>query len=234
MKSATLRALVFVLPLIGCAGQNPVGAPTTRVEVKAEEVKKSGFLKDYSVLREGGDGEANLVYWNPVADFSGYHSVIIDPVTVWVGSGSNLNKVSPAERQELANAFYSSVVKKLSEDFKIASAPGPGTLHLRVALTDAKASNPVLDTISTYIPQARMLQTLLTLGADTAGFVGEASAEAEVRDSLTGTLLAAGVDRRAGTKSIGSGTISSWGDARKAFEAWAAQFSGNLKKRQER
>ena len=234
MKFTNFVLALCALMVAGCAGQNPVGAPTTRVEVAPEEVMKTGFLKDYSILQKGGEGEANLVYWNPTADFSGYHSVIIDPVTVWLGSGSDFNKVPPAERQELANAFYSAAVKKLAEDYKIVSSAGPGVMHLRIALTDAQASNPALDTISTYIPQARVLQTVVTLGADTAGFVGEASAEAEVRDSVTGTLLVAGVDRRAGTKSLGSGTVSSWGDARKAFEAWAAQFSGNLKKRQGR
>ncbi len=69
------------------------------------------------------------------------------------------------------------------------------------------------------------------MGSDTAGFVGEASAEGEVRDALTGVLLAAGVDRRAGTKSLEDSSFDSWDDARRAFEAWAKQFSTNLRKR---
>jgi len=134
-------------------------------------------------------------------------------------------------RQQLANEFHAAIVKALSKDFAIVKELAPGTMRVRVALTDAKESNPTLDTISTYIPQARMLQTIATMGSDTAGFVGEASAEGEVRDALTGALLAAGVDRRAGTKALGGGTFDSWDDVRQAFEAWSKQFSANLRKR---
>ncbi len=134
-------------------------------------------------------------------------------------------------RQQLANEFHAAIVKELSKDFGVVKELAPETMRVRVALTDAKESNPTLDTISTYIPQARMLQTVATMGSDTAGFVGEASAEGEVRDALTGALLAAGVDRRAGTKSLEDSSFDSWDDARRAFEAWAKQFSTNLRKR---
>ncbi len=214
--------------LVGCAGQNPVGDPTVRVE----NVKKSGFLADYSMLRPGAEGETTHVYWNEGADFATYKAVIIDPVTIWLAPGSSLKDVPPKERLQLANVFHAALVNELSKDFRIVNSPGPGTMRVRVALTGAEESTPALDTISTYIPQARMLQAAVTVGSDTAGFVGEATAEGEVRDSQTGELLAAGVDRRAGTKAIGDSTFDSWGDARDAFVAWAQQFSANLKKRQ--
>ncbi len=63
------------------------------------------------------------------------------------------------------------------------SAPGPNTIRLRVALTEAVASSPVLDTISTYLPQARLVSSILTLGSDTKAFVGGARAEGEARDA---------------------------------------------------
>lgn len=218
---------VVMAMLVGCAGQNPVGEGTTKVE----NVRKSGFLEDYSLLRKGGEEEATLVYWNSKAKFASYNRVIVDPVTVWLGAGSNLKTVSLAERQKLANEFHSAIITQLKKDYEIVNTPGPGTMRIRVALTDARASNPTMDTISTYVPQARLIQSVATVGSETAGFVGEASAEAEVRDTQTGVLLAAGVDRRAGTKSFGDSTFDSWGDVREAFKKWAAQFSKNLANR---
>ena len=47
--------------LAGCSGQSPVGEET--VQVRA--VEPAGFLEDYSILSEGGDGEASLIYRNP-------------------------------------------------------------------------------------------------------------------------------------------------------------------------
>jgi len=227
MKLRLVMVGLAATALISCAGQNPVGEATTQVE----SVKQSGFLDDYSKLSKGGKGEAALVYWNPTAKLSSYKSVVVDPVTIWLGAGSNLKKVPVKERQALANEFHSAIVKSLEKDYVITNTAGPDTMRVRVALTDAQASSPGLDTISTYIPQARLLQTVATVGSDTAGFVGEASAEAEVRDMQTGALLAAGVDRRAGTKALGDSTFDSWGDVREAFNAWSKQFSKNLAKR---
>ena len=64
-------------------------------------------------------------------------------------------------------------------------------------------------------------------------YVAEASVEGEARDALSGVLLAAGVDRRAGTKFLGkaSGGVSKWKDVELAFQAWAQQFKANLRKR---
>lgn len=226
MKIRWMILTIALAMLAGCAGQNPVGEATTKVG----NVKKSGFLEDYSILSKGGKEEATLVYWNSKAKFASYSKVIVDPVTVWLGAGSGLKKVSVKERQQLANEFHSAIVTQLKKDYKIVKTPGPGTMRVRVALTDAKASSPTMDTISTYIPQARLIQSVASVGSETAGFVGEASAEAEVRDTQTGVLLAAGVDRRAGTKSLGDSTFDSWGDVREAFKKWVTQFSKNLAK----
>ncbi len=173
MRFRILGAFFGMLFLAGCAGQSPTGESTVRVE----SVTKSGFLEDYSILRKGGEGEASLVYWSQTANFAAYDKVVIDPVTVWLGPNSSLKNVSAKVRQRLANEFHAAIVKELSKDFGVVKELAPGTMRVRVALTDAKESNPTLDTISTYIPQARMLQTVATMGSDTAVFVGEASAE---------------------------------------------------------
>jgi hypothetical protein len=103
-------------------------------------------------------------------------------------------------------------------------------MRFRVALVDAKKFDPTLDTISTYIPQMRLLQAAATIGSETAAFVGETSAEAEARNALTGELLGA-VARRAGTKALGDSTFNSWGDARRIFQKWAVQVRKDLRKR---
>lgn len=230
MTRNRISICVFVAALLsGCAGQQLVGDDTVRVD----NVESSGFLSDYSILERGDEGQAALVYWNDAVDLSVYDSVLIESVTVWLGNGSPMKEVDPEERQKLANEFHSSIVAALQPAFRITDQPGPRTMRIRVALTDAQESAPVIDTISTYIPQARLVQSVLSLGSDTAGFVGEASAEAEVLDAQSNVLLAAGVDRRAGTKALGGGTFSAWGDVRKAFDAWSGQFVRNLNLRRQ-
>jgi len=222
-----LAGIVLVL-LAGCAGQNPVGEPT----VKVAHVKPSGFLKDYSFLRKGGKDRMNLVYVNPETDFADYDKIMVDPVTIWLSPESNLSKVPPKERQDLANELHDIIVKEFGKDFEIVDSPQAGAMRFRVALVDAKESSPTLDTISTYIPQVRLLQAAATVGAETAAFVGEASVEAEARDSVTGELLGAVVDRRAGTKALGDSTFDSWGDVRRIFNTWVEQVRNDILKRQ--
>lgn len=226
-QRAAVVAVVAVIAFTGCAAQSPVGEETVRVDT----VQPAGFLEDYSILKKGGEGEASLVYWDSSVDLGAYDSVVIDPVTIWLASDSALKKASVAERQRLADEFHAALATEIGKQFNVVRSIGPRTLRLRVALTDAQKSNPTLDTISTYIPQARLLQSVATIGSDTAGFVGEASAEADLRDANTGKLIAAGVDRRAGTKAVSDSTFDSWNDARAAFSAWGKQFTANMAKR---
>jgi hypothetical protein len=207
------------------------GSTTNTSVERVDEVTASGFLGDYSNLRKGKENEASLVYWNQQVDMHQYSKIIIDPITIWLGGEGDLRDISPQERQALANEFHAAVVEKVGQHFEIVDTAGPGTMRLRIALTDAAASNATLDTISTYVPQARLLSSIVTMGSDTGAFVGEATAEAEIRDAITGTLLVAAVDRRAGTKSLGDDTLDSWGDVRAAFDFWANRISSRLKEK---
>ena len=225
------RNRVLALGLVGVLTLALAGCETDKTTSVGDSVRSSGFLSDYSMLRYGGDGQAISVYWNDQVDFNSYTKMLIEPVTIWTNPDAEFNEVPAEERQELANAFHAALQETLSEDFEIVRAPGPNTIRLRVALTEATASSPVLDTISTYVPQARLISTILTLGSDTKAFVGSARAEGEARDSLSGVLLAAGIDQRAGTKALGGNTFDSWGDVREAFKSWAVQFRDNLRKR---
>ncbi|MDH3668855.1 MAG: DUF3313 domain-containing protein [Paracoccaceae bacterium] len=222
------------LPTLGFIGLMMAvlaGCESSSTTTVGDSVRSTGFLSDYSRLRRGEEGQAISVYWNDTVDFAPYTKMLIEPVTIWATPETELIEVPADERQELANAFHEALVVALKDDFEIVSVRGPNTIRLRVALTEAVASNPVLDTVSTYVPQARLVSTVLTLGSETKAFVGQARAEGEARDALTGKLLAAGIDQRAGTKALGDDTFDSWGDVKKAFTTWAERFRDNLRAR---
>jgi hypothetical protein len=230
-KSANGLSRLTSLGLFGGLLLAVSGCETESTTSFGESVRSSGFMSDYSMLRRGKEGQAISVFWNDEADFASYNKILIEPVTIWTNPNAELNEVPADERQELANAFSEVLHETLSEDYEIVSAPGPNTIRLRVALTEAVASSPALDTISTYVPQARTISTILTLGSETKAFVGSARAEGEARDAESGALLAAGIDQRAGTKKLGDNTLDSWGDVREIFEVWAVRFRDNLRER---
>lgn len=188
----------------------------------------SGFLGDaYPMLHEGSAGEALLVYRKDGVNWAGYRQAHLAPVTIWATDASAFQDFSPADRQALANRFYAVTYAELEKDYQMVGAPGPGVLEVQLALTDAQASNPALDTVSTVMPIGLAASTLTGVVTGKPSFVGEAQAEGRVLDGASGELLAAAVDRRVGGKSIAD-SVDSWGDVEAAFQHWAQQLRYRL------
>lgn len=184
-------------------------------------VGRSGFLDDYSILQKGaGDSEALLRYVNPIADWKHYTKVMIDPIQLWLGEASSLRDIPREERIRLASLLMGKIQNALLADYRVVREAGPHVMRLSVALTEAKASNTVLDTLSSVLPTGYVISGAKSLTTGTGTFVGSASIEAKFADAELGTLLAAAVDRRGGAKSL-SGVTSEWNDVEESFEYWA-------------
>lgn len=200
----------------------------------AKSVEKSGFLGDYSMLRKGAtsttgeDPEALLVYRNPKADIKKYKKIILDPVTLWTsGKDSQLKEVSQEDRQRLGALLWSKLDESLRKDYEMTSQPGPDVMKIQGALTEAGKSNVALDTITSIVPQARVLGEVKGMVTGVSAFAGSASAEMKITDAATGEVLAMAVDRRGGTKSLG-GVTNSWNDVEEAFRFWAEKVRWRL------
>ncbi len=181
----------------------------------------------FSGAAVGGSGApvAGLRYINPNAQWTRYNSVLIAPVTFWAGDDT---KVSPGDQHQLTDYFYQAIEKQLSTKFQVVREPGPGVMTIQVALIDAQTATPILRTVSMIIPQARALATLKYLATGTYAFVGGATAEAKILDSVTHQVLAAAVDKRVGGGSIKTAAQWQWGDAENAMTAWAQQLTNRL------
>ena len=201
MKSR-LWAIVLVLcvTLIGCSA--------TR---EPRSVPEPGFLAgDYSRLKEGTGSQPQLYYVNPNTNWKNYTQMLVDPVLIWRGANSDI-KVSQTDAQHIANRFHQLLVSTLAQDYRIVKIPAPGTIRLRVALTDLKKTRVVLNTLSTIDPQARVASRLAGLVTGEPLFTVEVGMGFKALDAGTGTLMSAGVDERVGEKRIG--------DAWKTWEA---------------
>jgi hypothetical protein len=197
---------------------------------RAREVRPSGFLGDYAQMQAGGENRALLTYTDPNADFSRYDKLIIDPITVWTVEGSDMAEVPKDELAALVATLDAKLRDALS-DWQLVEEAGPGTLRLRAALTEAEESVVAMDIISSVLPIGWVVGGGTKLASGTWSFVGSASAEAEVVDSVTGKRLLAGVDRQAGGKSA-EGITESWSDVELAFDKWANQIASRLAEEQ--
>jgi hypothetical protein len=208
-----LSGRFFLIGLIGLSLALTACA-TTR---QRRSIEPSGFLGNYSDLRKE-DGQALLIYINPATDFSQYRAVTIDSVTVW--RASETAKLSAEDRQALTDYFYSALQKQLGKDYEIVDSSGIGVMRLRAALTEANGAKVMAKTITTVVPQLKLLTTLGGMATDTAVLVGRAGLEGEITDSMTGERLGAIADRRAGTKTLRGG-IGKWSDVEEALDFWA-------------
>lgn len=216
------RLTAFVGALLLCA---LVGACASTAP--APPVGYSGFLHDYSILTPGeGADEPALRYVSPDANLGSYTKVMIDPVVVYFGVGSEMHDVPETDLETLANHLYSAMVMRLENDYPIVQRPGPDVLRVQVALTDAKGSDAVMNTISSVMP-IRPISGLTELATGTQAFVGSAGIEARIVDAKSDELLVAVVDRRQGGKQPGKAD-ETWNDVLAAFEYWADRLQGTL------
>ena len=187
------------------------------------EAPESGFLRDYSQLEHLENWPAREAYFNPNAQWARYDSVHIDSVTLW--ADEKIDKLSAEDQQMLTDTLYTALHEELSQYFEITDRPGPNTLRLRAALTQAKGSKPVLRGLTSIHPGTLLLGAAVGLSLDTANSVGTATMEAELLDAATNERLAAVVDQRAGTKVFfliaPKRTFTTWGDVKAIDSYWA-------------
>ncbi len=123
---------------------------------RREAVEPSGFLHDYSQLKENDQYKAYLVYINPKANWSNYNAIMIDSVSLWAKE----DKLSPEDRQMLTSIMYNALFDTLAKNFAIVKSPGMNVLRLRMALTEAEQSKVVLNLVTSVVPQLRVLTTV--------------------------------------------------------------------------
>ena len=177
---------------------------------QAQKAAYSGFLGDYSKLRPSPEVEDALYYQSPGKSLRDYDKFIIDPVLVHFAPNAKGTALDPTKLKKVTDYVYDEAVKALSVRYTVVTAPGPGVLRIRAALTDIKKTTPAMN-----IHPATKLSGL---------GLGGASMEAEALDSQTGVRVFAVVDTRQGDRlSIGPG-LDPLGHAKQVVRHWVERF----------
>lgn len=205
--------LVSALLLAGCSASG------------MKNVEQSGFLGDYSQMKQGGDGDAALTYIKPNADFKPYTKIMFERVAVTLSPSSESNEIDPSMLVELTNYYQNALVEAVKDGYEVVEQPGPDVLWVRAAITDVEPSNPVANTMSSIVPVGMVVAAGAKATSDANLGTGEAASEIEVLDSMSKERLAAAVDRRQGGKSAFRGK---WVDTEQAFDYWAKRFRERL------
>jgi hypothetical protein len=189
-------------------------------------VDNSGFLDDYSRLQPGREGGFALVYRNPKAEWASYDKVLLEPVTLWRSGRQSLDAVPEGDLLRLIADLEAAVRRRLGSEFKLVEEPQPGTMIVRLAITEARATDPILDVLRGH-GRDDVTKGMGPLHEETRRFIERAEIEGEIRDAHTNELLAAGVDKRR----AGAPEITTWADLDRAAEAWAKRVFAPLELR---
>jgi uncharacterized protein DUF3313 len=222
MKTKVRIMLVLVIGLTltittGIAGEKP-------------EMHQTGFLTDYSLLKEDPEGLVQWKYFKDGANFGAYDKIIIDHVTFFFKEDADYKGIHPNELTELAQNLHKAFLETLARAYSFTDKPGPGTMRVRLAITDLVPGKPGAGVMTTVVPFG--LAASFIKKAVTGSHIGMAqiSGEAEMVDSQTGEILAAAIDNKIGQKHKLNKSFTKWGQVESIFNDWAENFSKRLDK----
>ena len=222
-RSFSRLCLLAILALaVACAAKRPRQPPDM-----------SGFLNDYSLLgkAEPDPHRLRLVYRNPKANWPTYDKVIFDPVTLWRSGKGSLDPVPEDDLLRIVTDFQTAVRRRLGERFRLVDKAEPGTMRIRLGITDARAADPVLDVLTANAVAGKPGGDA-PVHPETRSFLEGATIEGEIRDAATGELLVEGVERRK-QRTVGL-PLDTWSQVDHAFDLWADRVCTRLEERTER
>jgi hypothetical protein len=189
---------VLILVLCGCGGGKQ---------------SETGFLSDYSRLQQRSS--TSFRYASYPEKLGDYSKFIIDPVQVQFYAGSKAEKekakgkLKESDISALQNYTRESMVRALSDRYKIVYQSGDDVARIRVALTDLQKSKIIMN----VLPAAKV----------SGGGLGAVSMEAEIIDSQSGKQIRAIVETQTGTRLSFDG-LRTWGDAKAVIDRWAKEL----------
>ncbi len=202
-----------------------------RTTFQTSNVTKSGFLQDYSMLKPGADGEAQLIYIAPNVDFSKYDKIKLIPAQTFANKDSEVSEIDKTELRDLVTLFNSSIANELKKSFVLTDQADATTIIIKPAITEAEGASVAIDTISTILPIGLAVSAVKRVSVGTHTSVGLARGEVDVLDAVTNERLAAGVDELAGKKLTGRfDKFNEWRVLEEAFQVWAERMHKQLVK----
>lgn len=177
---------------------------------------------DFGKMTAVAGAKERYTWRNPAFDPKNYSAVIIDPTVVWQADAMAKDAgVAPEELAAVAKHFDQVLLKAMqSIDFPVKEAAAPRTLRISAAITQVKASNPTVNTITSVLP----VGILMTLGRKAVGStdpsVGSCSIEMRFSDAMTGETLGLFADHKEGDK-YDSANFHKLGQTEKAEDQWA-------------
>ncbi|MCO7515151.1 DUF3313 domain-containing protein [Pseudomonas guariconensis] len=208
LKSIASTLCLSSLLLSGCASKY------------VEPDQYSGFLKEYSILKEEkSPSGAPVMRWiKPGVDVNSYTSIYIEPSQLYPRPQPT-EKIPQSTLQGITQYYDQALKTQFSKVLPLAQSPGHGVLVVRPAITGVSASTKGLRPYE-VIPIA-----LVAAGISTATGIRDQdtsiATEAAFLDGNTNEVVAEVVRKGAGADLDNSSQVMQAKDARAVLDGWA-------------
>jgi Protein of unknown function (DUF3313) len=163
----------------------------------AEPVAYSGIASSSQLAPNPQDDSGHVPYrYSAPVDWRAYNGAIVDPVAIYRGSDNQFGDMSEADKAKLANYMQIQFPEKLRSRFMLATEPGPNTLRLKLTLTGAATSTPVLSTLSRFDIAGGLYNGVQAVRGREGLLTGSVSYAVEIYDAQTDRLLGAFVTKQ--------------------------------------
>ena len=125
-------------------------------------------------------------------DLSGYSSVLIEPVEIWIHPDSEYKGIEPDVVKAIGDGFAQILIDELAPDYPTVNKAGPETLVIRLAIIGIKMKKKKRGLIG-WTPIGLVVGALNTDALKRVSLI-DAGIEAEILDSVTGERLGVLVD----------------------------------------
>ncbi len=161
-------------------------------------------------------------------DWSVYRNMIIDPVEVYKGTDSQFDEMTSQDKAELARYMQSQFYEKLSHRFRMVRTPEPQTLRLKLTLTGAVETTPVLGTFSRIDLAGGLYNVVQSIRGGEGTMTGSVLYAAEIYDASTSQLLYAYVTKQYPNSLNIAATFGSLAAAKEGIEKGAEVLAEQL------
>ena len=179
------------------------------------------FLTNPPDFESGPEGGADWIYVKEGADIRSYNKLMMEYVEFYIKEDAGYKGIDPMELEILAREFHEAMIAALGETYPLVDKPGPDVMRFRVAITNMTPSRP--DISKTVDVLRSGYSNMIKRGSiGRQHYVGEASIEVELLDSLTNERLAAAMDTKVVEKY--EFHIGKWDQVEEGFKFWAKRL----------
>lgn len=217
-KLASFILCAMAAVLAGCAGEKPVAY--------------SGIASAPYLRTNVGDESGRVPYaYSTQPNWRAYTKVVVDPVQIYSAPDNQFGDMKESDKTELANYMQKTFTDRLAKRFEIvneAGQAGPGTLRVKLILTGAETTTPVLGQFVHFDLGGNLYNGVEAAKGGKSAFGGSVSFAVEIYDGAQHRLLNAYVSKQYPNAMNFTASFGSLGAARTGIEKGADALVARL------